>query len=335
MPRELRCRRSHRCRPRSRRRSGRRGDQSLPGPDAQRLKKTSCPLQAGLGTSVIVGCALQFSACGGQPLRYIRRVVGVLRSFDLVEEGSVYEGIKERSDGRKQLSGSGRLAPGNGFRPRVHPLLAHTLLALSRAFQHRRHIEQWVSDETIAPVHQHQRAGFPAEVPGVKVTVNESRGQATSIDFGQSIGQAGNQDVKGASLLQPDLGAATSHEVSKSGPQFVCSPVGEAKREELRQAAHPLCLQLDQKRHHLEHQIEGSIEAIVTRNVSKERPSWLCPQNLRNERWTDGADDSTLVGEERGYGFEPGVSLSGGEAPDAREVPRLDLLARSRPASAQ
>src|SRR5260370_30173 len=119
--------------------------------------------------------ALQFPACGGQPLRYIRRVVAVLRSFDLVKEGSVYEGITERSDGRKQLSGSGRLAPGNGGGPRLHPLVADTLLVLSGVFEHPRHIAQRVSDEAIAPVHQHQRARVPAEATGVKVNVNESR----------------------------------------------------------------------------------------------------------------------------------------------------------------
>src|SRR5260370_2514360 len=70
--------------------------------------------------------ALQFPACGGQPLRYIRRVVAVLRSFDLVEEGSVYEGITERSDGRKQLSGSSPLAPLDGGGPPPPPPLAGT-----------------------------------------------------------------------------------------------------------------------------------------------------------------------------------------------------------------
>jgi hypothetical protein len=110
----------------------------------------------------------------------------VLRSFDLVEEGSVYEGIPERSDGCKQLSGSGRLAPWNSSRPRLHPLLAHAVLAIPGAFEHRNHVEQWVSDEAVAPVHQYQRAGFPTEIPRVTVTVNESRGQATSIDFGES-----------------------------------------------------------------------------------------------------------------------------------------------------
>src|SRR5260370_20673168 len=98
--------------------------------------------------------ALQFPACGGQPLRYIRRVVAVLRSFDLVEEGSVYEGITERSDGRKQLSGSGRPAPGSGGGPPLHPLVADTLPLRSRRLEHRRPIQQRGCDEARAPGHQ-------------------------------------------------------------------------------------------------------------------------------------------------------------------------------------
>ncbi len=106
------------------------------------------------------------------------------------------------------------------------------------------------------------------------------------------------------------------------------SQVRDAEGQQLRRPVDPLHLEANQHPHHLQQRVSGGLVLVVPGHVAEQHSAGLGTQH----RWHDGRvqqrQHDALVGEERRHHLEPHGPDAGRQPPDARQVPRSNLLWR-------
>ena len=121
-----------------------------------------------------------------QPIRRVTAVVGVLRRFDAVEESLVDQCLSSSRDRPEQDRGVLWIGPRREAAPQAKPVFAHRVECAARdPVEEGRLVQQRMAHSAVTPVQQGECASVAAEVPRVKIAVDERVLQAAGNHFGK------------------------------------------------------------------------------------------------------------------------------------------------------
>jgi len=109
-----------------------------------------------------------------QPLRRIGTVIGLLRRFDVVEKGSIYNRLPRGGDRGKQDRSARRVRTGNRITPLLQPVRARGADGGARnSIKKGRLIQQGMPHAAVTPVEQCQGLPIAAKIPGVEIAMDQ------------------------------------------------------------------------------------------------------------------------------------------------------------------
>src|SRR2546425_8876786 len=110
----------------------------------------------------------------------------MLGRFDAIEESLVDQRLSSSRDRREQRRGALWIGPWREGAPQAEPVVADRLECVARdPVEEGRLVQQWMAHSAVTPVQQGECASVAAEVPRVKIAVDERVLQAAGNHFGK------------------------------------------------------------------------------------------------------------------------------------------------------